>query len=133
MESGAMPRRASPSSRSAGKAVTFATVRRMALQFPGVEEGTSYGTPALRVKGKFLARLKEDGGTLVVRIDQDEREVWMKANPETFFITDHYRGWPAMLVRLSSVDRGALRKLLEIAWRWSAPKRLIAERDGRAR
>jgi hypothetical protein len=113
--------------------VTFATVRRMALQFPGVEEGSSYGTPALRVKGKFLARLKEDGGTLVVRIDQDEREAWMAADPETFFITNHYRGWPAMLVRLSSVDRGELRKLLELAWRRSAPKRLIAERDGSKR
>lgn len=121
-------RRRSP--RPATAAVTFATVRRMALQFPGVEEGSSYGTPAFRVKGKFLARLKEDGGTLVVRIDQDEREAWMAADPETFFITNHYRGWPAMLVRLSSVDRGELRKLLELAWRRSAPKRLIAERDG---
>ena len=113
--------------------MTFATVRRMALQFPGVEEGTSYGTPAFRVKGKFVARLKEDGDTLVVRIDQDEREAWIAADPKTFFITDHYRGWPAMLVRLSTVDRGELRKLLEIAWRWSAPRRLVAERDGRAR
>jgi len=121
------------SPRPAGSAVTFATVRRMALQFPGVEEGSSYGTPAFRVKGKFLARLKEDGCTLVVRIDQDEREAWMAADPETFFITNHYRGWPAMLVRLSSVDRGELRKLLELAWRRSAPKRLIAERDGSKR
>src|SRR5512132_2203457 len=116
--------------RRLSKGVTFATVTRMALQLPGVEAGTSYGTPAFRVKGKFLARLKEDGGTLVVRIDQDDREAWMAADRETFFITDHYRGWPAMLVRLSSVDRGELRKLLEIAWRYGAPKRLIAERDG---
>jgi len=101
----------------------------MALRLPGVEAGTSYGTPAFRVKGKFLARLKEDGGTLVVRIEQDDREAWMAADPETFFITDHYGGWPAMLVRLSSVDRGELQKLLELAWRYAAPKRLIAERD----
>lgn len=116
--------------RRSAKGVTFATAAEMALRLPGVEAGTSYGTPAFRVKGKFLARLKEDGGTLVVRIDQDDREAWMAADPETFFITDHYRGWPAMLVRLSSVDRGELRKLLEIAWRYAAPKRLIAERDG---
>lgn len=49
-------------------------MRRLALALPGVEEGLSYGTPAFRVKGKFLARLKEDGGSLVVKIDFDERE-----------------------------------------------------------
>ena len=47
--------------------VTLATVRRLALAFPGVEEGLSYGTPGFRVRGKFLARLWEDGQTLVVR------------------------------------------------------------------
>ena len=44
--------------------VTLATVRRLALAFPGVEEGLSYGTPGFRVRGKFLARLWEDGETL---------------------------------------------------------------------
>ena len=126
-----MPHRASRSPRSAGKAVTFATVRRMALQFPGVEEGSSYGTPAFRVKGKFVARLKEDGCTLVVRIDQDEREAWMRADPETFFITDHYRGYPAVLVRLATVESEDLRDVLEQAWRFNAPKRLVAEISGR--
>jgi hypothetical protein len=47
--------------------VTLATVRRLALAFPGVEEGLSYGTPGFRVRGKFLARMKEDGETLVVK------------------------------------------------------------------
>ena len=77
--------------------VTFDDVRQLALALPEVEEGTSYGTPAFKVKGKFLSRLKEDGETLVVRIDMDERDVLMAANPETFYITDHYRGYPAML------------------------------------
>ena len=72
--------------------VTLATVRRLALDFPGVEEGLSYGTPGFRVRGKFLARLWEDGLTLVVKCGDDERDFRMKADPETFFITDHYRG-----------------------------------------
>jgi hypothetical protein len=64
--------------------VDFATVRRYALALPGVEEGSSYGTPGFRVRGKFLARMKEDGETLVVKCGHDERDFRMQANPETF-------------------------------------------------
>lgn len=104
--------------------VTFETVRELALALPEVEEGTSYGTPAFKVKGKLLARLKEDGETLVVKIDFDAQEILMRADPETFFLTDHYVGWPTILVRLARVDRDDLAKLLEDSWRLHAPKRL---------
>jgi YjbR len=60
--------------------VTFETVRAIALALPGVEEGTSYGTPAFRVRGKFLARLREDGETLVVKCDYHERDLRMEIN-----------------------------------------------------
>ena len=109
--------------------VTFETVRRIALALPKVEEGTSYGTPAFRVGKKFLARLWEDGEVLVVKIGFDEREILMKADPETFFITDHYQGYPSVLVRLASVDPDDLREVLEQAWRFNAPSRLVAARD----
>jgi hypothetical protein len=104
--------------------VTFQTVRDLALALPEVEEGTSYGTPAFKVRGKLLARLKEDGETLVVKIDFDTQEILMQADPETFFLTDHYVGWPTILVRLARVDRDDLAKLLEDSWRLHAPKRL---------
>jgi hypothetical protein len=74
-----------------------------------------------------MARLKEDGGTLVIRTDFDTREALMAADPETFYITDHYRGYPAILVRLANVDPGDLRRLLEEAWRRGASKRLLAD------
>ena len=111
--------------------VSLETVRQMALALPGVEEGTSYGTPAFRVSGKFLARMKEDGETLVVKVDYVAREVLMGAAPATFFVTDHCRCHPMMLVRLASVDPEALRNLLEEAWRLGAPKRLVAGYDAR--
>jgi len=107
--------------------VTLATVRRLALAFPGVEEGLSYGTPGFRVRGKFLARMKEDGETLVVKCGDDERDFRMKADPETFFITDHYRGYPTVLVRLTRVTTTDLRDVLEQAWRLNAPRRLVKE------
>ena len=110
-------------------AVTFETVRRLALALPEMEEGTAYGTPAFRVRKKFLGRLKEDGETLVIRIGFDERDILMAANPETYYITDHYLGYPAVLVRLATVDPDDLRDLLEQSWREVAPKKVVAGYD----
>jgi hypothetical protein len=105
--------------------VTFETVREIALALPGVEQGTSYGTLAFRVRGKFLARLREDGETLVVKCDYPERDLRIVVNPDAFFITDHYRSYPMLLVRLVTVEEVELRDLLEMAWRSLAPKRLL--------
>ena len=106
--------------------VTFAAVRKLALALPGVEEGTSYRTPAFKVRGKLIARLREDGETLVVKVGFELRDFLMNADPATFYITDHYRGYPAVLVRLPRVDRARLRDVLEEAWKQSAPKTLLA-------
>jgi hypothetical protein len=109
--------------------VTFQTVREIALALPGVEEGTSYGTPAFRVRGKFFARLREDGETLVVKAGFDAREILLRTDPETFFTTDHYAGYPSVLVRLPVVGREVLESVLEEAWRYNAPKRLVETYD----
>jgi hypothetical protein len=121
-----------PNRRSKVKPVTWDTVRRLALALPGVEEGTSYGTSAFKVNGKLLARFHQDGESLVVKVEYAAREVLMGANPKTFYITDHYRCWPWMLVRIANVDPDELRQLLEEAWRSSAPKRLVAAWEARA-
>jgi|SRR5438105_749843 len=109
--------------------VTYENARRMALALPGVEEGMAYGTPAFRVAGRFLFRIREDGA-LAVRIGFEEREALLAADPRTFYLTDHYLNHPAILVRLSAVAPATLREVLEKAWRFCAPKRLLAERDG---
>jgi hypothetical protein len=112
------------------KSVTFDAVRAIALALPGVEEGTSYGTPAFKVAGKLLARLREDGETLVVRVEMDARDMIVSSEPETFFVTDHYAGHPWVLVHLARVERAALGALLEEAWRTHAPRRLRAAAGG---
>ena len=109
--------------------ITFETVRGIALALPGVEEGLSYGTPAFRVKGKFMLRLREDGETLAVKCGFDERDFRIQADPATFFTTDHYRGYPTVLVRLATVRMTDLGDVVEQAWRSNAPKRLLAERE----
>ena len=109
--------------------MTFEDVRQLALAWPGVEDGSSYGTPALKVRGKLLCRLKEDGETLVVRISFDERELLMGAEPETFFVTDHYKGYPYVLIRLSRADKATVERFIERYWRDRAPKKVLAAHD----
>ena len=107
--------------------VSLGELREIALALPGVEEGTSYGTPAFRLGKKFLARLWEDGEVLVIRIGIFERDALMNTEPDKYFITPHYAAYPAVLVRLAAVEPEELRDLLVDAWHQQAPKRLAAQ------
>ena len=111
------------------KGVSYETFRAYALALPAVEEGTSYGTPGFKVKGKLMARLKEDGETVVVKIDLPLRSSLIEGASDAFYITDHYAAHPWMLIRLAQVQPDDLLYLLEHAWRLTAPKRLVAEFD----
>ncbi len=101
--------------------VTYDTIRRLALQLPKVEESTSYGTPALKVRGKLFVRLHDDRDKIVLKMPFDRREEMMAGDPETYFITDHYRNYPWVLVSLANVQVDALRDLLNIAYRTASP------------
>lgn len=101
--------------------LTFSAVRDLAAGLPNVEECTSYGTPALKVKGKLFVRLHQDLDKLVLRMPFDRREEMMADDPETYFITDHYRNYPWILVSLARVRMEALPELLQIAHRAASP------------
>lgn len=69
----------------------------------GVEEGKSYGKPALTFRGKVLAATTApDSGSFVLHVAIGEKEVLIETDPTTFWESDHYRGWPAVLVRYGS-------------------------------
>lgn len=102
------------------------------LALPETVEGTSYGTPAFHVNKKLFVRFHQSGESVVIMIHTNEREALMKIDPETFYITDHYLNYPAMLVRLSTVQPDDLRKLITESWRRSAPAKLVAAYDSRA-
>ena len=104
-------------------------ILELAADLPEIENGTSYGTPALKVRGKFMARLRDEGSVLVVRCDLDEKPFLLEANPDTLFTTPHYDGYGAVLVRLDAVPSDELRELLIDAWMMAAPKRLVAQFD----
>jgi hypothetical protein len=107
---------------------SWVDVIEIGSRFPGLEPAMSYGTPSLKVRGKFVCRLRTNPDALVMRVtDLGEREALLQGEPETFFSTPHYDGYPAVLIRLERVDPVELAELIEEAWRLQAPKRLIAD------
>ncbi|HEV2493223.1 MAG TPA: MmcQ/YjbR family DNA-binding protein [Terriglobia bacterium] len=102
--------------------IGFDTVRKIGLALPGVEESTAYGSPALKVRGKLLACLpahrSAEPGSLVVRVDFDDRAELLAAAPDIYYVTDHYVNHTSVLVRLSRVNPGVLRDLLGMAYKF---------------
>jgi hypothetical protein len=99
--------------------VDFDTVRKIGLTLPGVEQSTAYGSPALKVHRKLLACVpahrSAEPGSLVVRVDFDDRAELLAAAPDVYYVTEHYLGYSAVLVRLSRVTPDVLRDLLHMA------------------
>lgn len=106
-------------------AAAFARVVEMARRFPGVEESRSYGTPAIKVQGKPLARLRSEAeGGLALVCDFVDRQMLMQADPEVFYLTPHYENYPMVLIDLTKVRWDAMPDLIERAWRQVAPPKL---------
>ncbi len=95
-------------------------VRELALALPETIERSSYGTPGFRVGDRLFARLHQDGESLVVWVDMDEREMLAQTEPEKFFWTPHYDRHPMLQVRLAAVDRTELAEVLRDSWRQRA-------------
>jgi hypothetical protein len=108
---------------------TFDTVRDFVRALPSVEGGGASGTPAFRLKGKLLAWLREDPRVLPVKVSPVNREYLLEAEPAIFFVTEHYRDYPIVLVRLPRIGRRRLAEVLEEAWHQVAPKRMRAAYD----
>ena len=113
------------------KKLTIEDVAEIALTFPGVEEGTSYGTRAWRVGKKFMMRAKEKmDDVLVVGVDSlDEKDLLLEQAPDLYFTTDHYNGYPALLLRVNKMSKRELRAFVERSWRRVAPAKLVTAFD----
>jgi hypothetical protein len=113
--------------RESDSRMTFDDVRKLALAWPEVEDSTSYGTPALKVRKRLLARLREDGDSLVMLgVPQDERDMLVESQPKVFYFTDHYRDYPTVLIRLSKAKPAAVEPLLRRRWRALASKKAVS-------
>jgi hypothetical protein len=113
-----------------GDHVTWEDALALAQRLPGVEESTSYGTPAIKVRGKLMARLRSEAdGGLVVMCGADEKAALLASGDRAFWTTPHYDGHGSIIVDLDRVDPEQLTELLADAWRAKAPKRLVTEFD----
>src|SRR6266550_7667713 len=114
--------------------IDFDTVRDIGLALPGVEASAAYGSPALKVDGKLMACIavnrSAEPGSLAVRVDFDDRAELLAADPDVYYVTDHYVGYNAVLVRLSRVNPDVLRDLLVMAHKFvtrkAAPRSSVA-------
>jgi hypothetical protein len=115
----------------------FDAVKRIGLTLPDVESATRYdGSPVLKIAGVFMAGLathsSAEPNTLVVRADLEERELFIEDAPETYYLTEYYRRYPLVLVRLERVTREALRELLSSSHRLTVPKTRLRQRRPRS-
>jgi hypothetical protein len=105
-----------------GKPLGFDVVCELARTLPGVEESAGRGAPSLKLRGKLLAcpaiHKSAEPNSVVVKIGFDERAELIGADPEVYYVTDHYVKYPSVLVRMSRIHEDALRSLLGMAWRF---------------
>jgi hypothetical protein len=115
--------------------ITFNTVRHIGLALPDVEEGTTYGTPALKLHGELLTcraiHRSAERNSLAVRVSFDQRDELIASDPDTYYLTDHYVNYPVVLVRLSRIHPDALRDLLGMSWQFVNAKAPAAKRTRR--
>jgi hypothetical protein len=118
--------------------ITFETVKEVALALPHVEEGTMYGSPALKLNGKLLACVPTNKAaepeSLAVSIDFAQRDGLLADAPETYYVAPHYLNYPCVLVRLRRIQPDALKELLSASWEFvnnSSRKRASGKRRSR--
>ena len=95
---------------------SWESVRDFALTLPGTELSKSYGAPCGRVRGKAFVYSGRETGSFAVACPLEEKELLIETDPDTFWETPHYRGWPAVLVRFGSPDRERIEHVVQRAW-----------------
>ncbi|WP_380878642.1 hypothetical protein ACFB49_17880 [Sphingomonas sp. DBB INV C78] len=100
--------------------MTFDEAVTFALAFPGTELSTSYGKPAVKAaNGRAFLHPGREDGSFCIEIDRDTVEILKETDPDTYWQTAHYEGWPAVLVRYDSPDPDRVRTMIERAHEWA--------------
>lgn len=99
---------------------TWVTVEKIGLALPDVEAGTSYGSPALKVRGQMFACIPTnkdaEPNSIVVRLDLAQRDQLIAAAPDVYYLKEHYVNYPCVLARLKKIHPDALQDLIGMAW-----------------
>ena len=121
---------ATAKNKPAPKGVTPAELKKIALSFPETAEGVSYTHQAILASGKFFTRYRKEDNSFVLAVaGMEYRDMLLEMDPETYFITDHYKSFPGVLVRLERVTKDEVRAMLDRRWRKIAPKKLVKAMD----
>ena len=119
------------------KVAGFETLRRIGLTLPEVQEGKTYRSPSLKVRGRMFACMavhsSAEPNTLAVRIEFDRRDELIAEEPDKYYLTDHYVNYPCVLVRLDRIDDKELRDLLLIACRFMSTTKKLPIRKRKSR
>src|SRR5688500_6107513 len=113
----------------------FKPVEAIGRTLPDVDVTTTWGKPALKVRGRMFVCIAShksaEPDTLVVMMDFADRDALIEDDPDTYYLKDHYVGYPCVLVRLSRVHPDALRDLVIGAHRYVSAKGRSAKRSRR--
>ena len=116
---------------------SFKAVESIGRTLPDVEVTTTYGQPALKVRGRMLACIASnksaEPNTLVVMMDFADRDALVEDDPATYYLKEHYVNYPCILVRLSRVRADALRDLVTGAHRFVSARSSKSSASGRRR
>jgi hypothetical protein len=108
--------------------MTWDDVVAYGLHLPEVVRSTSYGTPALKVNHKLIARLRtEDDGVVLLGVPFEEREMLLQLDGQRFYLTPHYEDHEIVLGRLIALQPDQLHPMLFRRWKSVAPKRAIIQ------
>jgi hypothetical protein len=107
---------------------TWDDVRRIALSLPNAEEATTFGQPCFKVNGRAFVNTGRVEGAIVTRAPEGERDLLIAARPDAYFVTPHYEGWEAVLVRLDAVDENELAGRIEDSWDFMSQKKAARKR-----
>jgi len=110
----------------------FEAVKNIALTYPDTEESISHeGTPSVKVRGKLMCRLHDNGEFIPIRLDFELREKYLDSHPEIFHLPDHFKSYPYICMWTHNYDKKLLMEVLEQSWKGLATKKRIKEYEER--
>ena len=93
--------------------LTRTEAHKIALSVPGTYQKLYFNKPSIFHGDDFVAVVHDKHPAVVLRVSSIEmRDMMLEAEPQLFYITDHYKNWPGLLVRLDALDRATLKSLI---------------------
>lgn len=106
----------------------FEAIKKIAQQFPGAEESVSHEqTPSIKVNGKLMCRLHDDGEFVPIKIGFENRDFYLEKYPEIFHLPDHYKNYPYICFWIPMNNKNLLEEIIEISWKPLATKKQLKD------